>query len=397
MTVVILGAGLAGWRTAMELRRLGATESIIVIGRENEIPYDRPPLSKRLLSGEIDPSEIRLAGAADAADLGITLMLGRAVNSVTPASVILDQDQEIGWDTLVLATGAAPIVPAFVPQHRKVHTLRTLSDALALREACSVARSLVVVGGGFIGAEVAATARALGLDVTVVEARPHLAFDAVGPHVGSRLDELHRGHGVRVLVGDPVSRMAADDAGVRVETEAGQAISADQAVIGLGVRPNVGVMASLGIDLSGGVACDDRGRVDGVPGAYAVGDVASWTQSGGARKRREHWSSASDQAVIVAHDLLGLEPPKHALGPPYAWSDQYGIKVQMLGRAELADRHGWIEQADGTGVYGYHRGDLLVAVTSVGPPRLLAKYRATVTTAVAELSALTHQGALDGH
>lgn len=379
--VLIVGAGLAGWRTATELRRLGHDDAITVLGAEQELPYDRPPLSKRVLAGVDDPSLTRLAGAATAAADGIDLRLGARVATVGASHVELADGERIDWDELVIATGAEPRRPAWVPVHPRVHLLRTLPDSLRLAAAMRAARSLVVIGGGFIGAEVAATARGLGLDVVLVELAPTIAHAAVGPEIGGLLDDLHRSHAVDLRTGEAVAHMKATADGVMVTTASGAEIVAELAVVGLGVTPAVDILATRpGADLAHGIACDPDGRVEGWPGVWAVGDVARWRNADGSEgSRREHWSSASDQAAAVAHGLLGLTVPAHLRTPPYVWSDQYDVKLQAFGRPELADDAAWLVRQDGHGVWGHTRKGDLVAVVGVGPPRMLGSYRRAVT------------------
>lgn len=383
--VLIVGAGLAGWRTATELRRLGHEGAITVLGAEQELPYDRPPLSKRVLAGEDDPSLTRLAGADTAAADGISLRLGARVTVVGDSHVELADGKRYDWDQLVIATGAEPRRPAWVPVHPRVHLLRTLPDALRLAEAMRTARSLVVIGGGFIGAEVAATARGLGLEVVLVELAPTIAHAAVGPQVGGLLDDLHRSRGVDLRTGEAVAHMTAATDGVVVTTASGTQIVADLAVVGLGVSPAVDIVAIRpGADLTNGIACDPDGRVEGWPGVWAVGDVARWRNADGSQgRRREHWSSASDQAAAVAHGLLGLAVPAHLRSLPYVWSDQYDVKLQAFGRPELADDADWLVREGGHGVWGHTRKGDLVAVVGVGPPRMLGGYRRAVAAALA--------------
>jgi NADPH-dependent 2,4-dienoyl-CoA reductase/sulfur reductase-like enzyme len=384
--VVVVGGGLAGWRTAAELRRLGHEGPITVLAEESEPPYDRPPLSKRVLTGVDDPSVAHLTSPALAADLDIDLRLGARVTRLSDDRARTVDGDEVGWDALVLAMGAKPVRPSWVPDHPRVHYLRTMGDSLRLREALGANRSLVVVGGGFIGCEVAAAARELGLVVTVLESQPELALGALGAPVAGLLSQLHRSRGEQVVLGDPVAGMEVTDAGgVTVLLSSGAVVTADIAVVGLGVRPEAGLLGDCTPDPAAGVLCDERGRVVGRSSVWAVGDVARWRSADGAEVRREHWSSAVDQATVVAHDVLGLPMPAHLLGPPYVWSDQHGLKVQVLGRPDLADSEAWLVQEGGGGAYGYMRGARLVGVVTLGSPRLLAKHRARVTEELAAL------------
>ncbi|CAN5504125.1 FAD/NAD(P)-binding oxidoreductase [soil metagenome] len=386
--VVVVGGGLGGWRTATELRRLGHAGRLTVIGAEAHRPYDRPPLSKRVLAGVAEPHSAYLDDADSPASLDSDLRTGVRATSVAPG-IVETSTGRLPWDTLVVATGGEPRRPAFVPRHPRVHVLRTLDDAVALRADLLASASLVVVGGGFIGMEVAAAARSLGLRVTLVEAQPTLAQAAVGVELGQVLADVHRDHGVDVRAGAPVTTMSTSDDRVEVVLGDGTTLVADLAVVGLGIVPATGVLGGLGLDLSDGVLCDREGRVAGLDGAWAVGDVARWADGLGGTLRREHWTTTADQASIVAHAVLGLDAPDHLRAPPYVWSDQHGLKVQQLGRPDLADAEGWLERNGSSGCYGYHRGEDLVAVATIGIPRLLAPYRRPVAEGLAALRGRT--------
>lgn len=384
--VVVVGAGLGGWRTATQLRELGHTGSLVVVGDESHRPYDRPPLSKQVLSGAMTPEAVQLddAGTADALD--IDLRLGERVTCVRPGEVQTSRGT-IPWDALVLATGGVPRRPRFVPRHERVHVLRTLDDSVSLRAALLDAGTLVVVGGGFIGMEVAAAARGLGVDVAILEAQPALAETAIGAPVGGLLGELHRTNGVTVSTGVAVAAMTAHDTGVVVDLADGTSVAADVAVVGLGAAPDLRLVDGLGVDTADGLLCDAVGRVVGLPGAWAVGDVARWAMPDGSSVRHEHWSTTADRAGIVAHAVLGLAVPDFLRPPPYVWSDQYGVKLQLLGRPELADSEGWLETDGPSGAYGYRRGEHLVAVVTLGTPRLLAVHRRSVVDGLAAQAA----------
>ncbi|WP_194839812.1 MULTISPECIES: NAD(P)/FAD-dependent oxidoreductase [Aeromicrobium] len=377
----VVGSGLGGFRVAADLRRLGHTGPLVVFGAETHPPYDRPPLSKQILLGDWTVDEARLADDAELEALSLDLRPGAVVRAVTPGRVHLASGSTEDFDVVVVATGAEARMPDFVPDHPLIHRLRTLDDAMRLRSALPAAESLVVVGGGFIGGEVAAAARVLGVDVTIVEAMPTLFHRALGAEAGEYCSELHRRHGVRVLSGSPVRGLSGADGGVTVTLEDGTHVTADLALVGLGASLNTGVLDGLGLDVVGGVLCDGSGAVEGLDGVYALGDVARWRDElTGLPTRREHWSTAGDQAAIVAHTILGLPVPDYLRQAPYFWSDQHGIKIQVIGRTEMARTGGWLEQdADsGSAVYGYHDGESLVAVATFGSPRLIGKYRPLV-------------------
>jgi NADPH-dependent 2,4-dienoyl-CoA reductase/sulfur reductase-like enzyme len=281
----------------------------------------------------------------------------------------------------VIATGLVARELPDQPTH--VHTLRTLDDALALRATLETAASLLVVGAGFIGAEVASSARTRGTAVTVVEALDVPAVHALGPQVGPLAGRLITESGAELHTGAKITRFADAPDGVAVELADGRQIAADAAVVGIGGVPRLDWLAGTGLDTSRGLACGPTGQVHGLEGVWAVGDVAAWDDPvTGSRHRHEHWTSAGDQATVVARDVLAAPPPPPMV--PYCWSDQFGLKIQILGRPELADE---VVPLHGTGldsgpvrgtVAAYVAGDRVVAVVGFGAARLVARYRPLV-------------------
>ena len=387
-SLLVVGAGLAGWRTAKEARKLGFEGPITVIGDEDALPYDRPPLSKQVLAGEWEPEKANLTDADEVASLDIVLRLGVRVTSVDGrkvggGAVETADGERLEADAVVIATGARAAVPGLVADQPAVRTLRKLGDSISLASDLDRADSVLILGGGFIGAEVAAAAYAHGTTATVVEALPGI-LTPLGAEVGGVVQRRHLDLGTTVLTESPVATVDAHDDGATVELADGRTLSADLVVAGFGARINIDALGELAT--MEGVPCDDHGRVDGHPGLYAVGDVSAWFDPrSGRHVRREHWSSASDQAAIVAHAIVGQEAPRFLESPPYFWTDQPGLKVQLIGWPELADRHGWmdIEDAEPQTVYGWHRGDELVAAAVLGKPRVFVKLRK-------ELVALAH-------
>ena len=374
-SLLVVGAGLGGWRTAKETRKAGFEGSITVLGDEDALPYDRPPLSKQVLTGEHEPEFAHLTDDDEIASLDTDLRRGVRVTSVAAGAVETEDGERFEADQVVIATGARAAVPGLVAGQPAVRTLRRIDDSLSLLADLDRAGSVLVLGGGFIGAEVAAAARAHGTEATIVEALPGI-LTPFGPEVGGVVERLHHDHGVRVLTGTPVTSVEAHDDGATVQLADGRELSADLVVAGFGARLNT---EALG-DLAGpdGVPCDDHGRVVGHPGLFAVGDVSAWHDARSGRHiRREHWSSASDQSAIVAHAILGLEATRFLESPPYFWTDQPGVKVQLIGWPELADRQGWleIEDVEPKVAYGWHRGDELVAAAVLGAPRVFVKLR----------------------
>ncbi|MGH3374232.1 MAG: NAD(P)/FAD-dependent oxidoreductase [Actinoallomurus sp.] len=321
--VVVAGASLAGVRAAQFLRAEGFDGRITVVGAEHHPPYDRPPLSKQVLTGTWEPSRATL----DLSRLDADLELGTAVAGLDPASrqVTLSDGRVLPFDGAILATGARPRWPA-APPLPGVHVLRTLDDCLAIREAFRSGPRVVIVGAGFIGAEVAASARTCGLDVTIVDPLPLPLVRVLGTELGQACARLQEDNGVTVRCGVAVTGFRG---GTRVEEVVlgdGSTLAADLVVVGIGVTPNTEWLASSGLPVEDGVVCDEFCAVDRDRRIYAAGDVARI-----AGRRVEHWTSAAEQARTAARNLLaGTGATPHA-SVPYFWSDQYDVKIQMVG------------------------------------------------------------------
>jgi len=327
--VLIVGAGLAGVRTAERLREGGFAGAITLVGEETEPPYDRPPLSKQVLRGEREI--VRLRDPDTYAELGVDLRLGvRAVSlDVDGRAVGLDDGTGIGFGALVIATGARPRTLAGVDVDG-VHVLRSAEDCRRLRSAAAQARRAVVVGGGFIGCEVAASLRLLDLEVTVVEMASAPLVGVLGDRLAAEVVRLHEAHGVTMRCGVGVDGIEGDGLVTGVRLLDGSVLSADLVVVGLGVTPVVEWLAGSGLTIDNGVSCDAQGRASAA-GVYAVGDVASWHDPrAGTARRFEHWTSAVDQAGVGAETIL-TGRPEAPLPVPYFWSDQYKVKIQSLG------------------------------------------------------------------
>ncbi|MEU6884895.1 FAD-dependent oxidoreductase [Streptomyces viridosporus] len=376
--VVVVGAGLGGIRTAEQLRTAGFRGKISLVGAEQHLPYDRPPLSKQVLTGEWDPERIVLCDKARLDELGISARFGEPAVALHDGAVELADGTRLQGDAIVAATGVA--ARRLPDQPDTARTLRTLDDTLALQNALATARSLLIVGAGFVGAEVAGAARARGVDVTVLEAMPVPFIRALGPEIGAVCARLLTEGGVDLRTGALLERFTGGSA---VELADGTRLDADVMLVGIGGVPELGWLASTGIDTSDGVPCDARGRVEGVAGMWAVGDIAAWTDPvRGGRHRSEHWTNATDQAAAVARDIVGADAPP--LSTPYFWSDQFGLKIQLVGRPDLADTvlplHG--AGLDGGPVKGtvaaYFAGARLVGVVGFGAARLIARYRGLV-------------------
>jgi 3-phenylpropionate/trans-cinnamate dioxygenase ferredoxin reductase subunit len=375
-SVLIVGAGLAGWRTAKELRKLGFVGPLTLIGDEDSLPYDRPPLSKQVLTGERPIEAVFLTTEEEVAELDIDLRRGVRVTSVAPGVIETESGERLEADAIVIATGSRANLPSFVSDMPDVRPLRNFRDAERIEADFGRVSSVLILGGGFIGAEVAGSARKRGLDVTIVEAMPSL-LGPLGPEVGEVIRRIHEDAGVTVITEAPVDIVdATPEDGARVVLADGRKISADIVVVGFGARLNTEALGDLATP--DGVLCDEHGRVIGHPGLYAAGDIAAWWEPKSQRHvRREHWAAAGDEASIVAHTIMDADASRLLAIPPYFWTDQPGVKVQLVGWPELADRQGWIEEEgiDPEVAYGWWRGDTLVAVAMLGSPRLLIRFR----------------------
>ena len=377
--IVVVGASLAGLRAAEALRRAGFTGSLTLVGAEDHLPYDRPPLSKQVLAGDWDVDRLWLRPPDDYEPLGLDLRLGRRATDldVEGREVLLHGGEVLPYDGVIIATGAAPRRLPGCPQLDGVVELRTLDDALALRTAFEQEPKVVVVGAGFIGAEVAATARQRGLDVTVLEALPVPLSRGLGDRMGTACAALHLDHGVDVRCGVGVSGFEGERRVTGVRLTNGAVVPADVVVVGVGVTPETAWLESSGLELNDGVVCDELCRA--APGVYVAGDVARWTNPlVGQSMRVEHWTNAAEQGQAAAENLLAGEGAGSPFAPvPYFWSDQYEVKIQFVGLARPGDD---VEVVDGSleahrfvAIYG--RAGRFVACLAFSRPRLVMAYR----------------------
>ncbi len=393
--IVIVGASLAGLNAAETLRAEGFDGRITLIGEEPQSrfePYDRPPLSKQILTGEWDVERLPLRPAAEIDALDVDFLGGRtAVGLDTTARVVrLDDGSSVEFDGLIIATGARALTLPFGQHHDGVRTLRTQADALRIRADLEQGGRVVVVGAGFIGCEVASSARARGLEVTMVEALSAPLIGPLGDTLGAWATELHREAGVEMRFGAKVSDLIGRERVEAVELESGERIEAETVVVGIGVRPNVEWLSDSGLTIGDGVICDQYCRA--APGIFAAGDVARWPNglfgpfaySAPQRTMRiEHWTNAVEQGMAAARNLL-LEhrgEPLEAFSPtPYFWSDQHGRSIMSAGITSPRDQvevvHGALESHRFAAIYGL-RG-YLTGVVAVGWPRMLRRYQAMI-------------------
>lgn len=374
----MVGASLAGLSAARSLRKQGYDGRLVVIGDEPHRPYDRPPLSKEFLAGTL--AEADLALETDDEDLAAQWLLGTRATGLDrhERAVRLADGREIRADGVVLATGAAARTLPGTEGLAGVHTLRTLDDARALRDELGAGGRLVVIGGGFIGAEVASTARALGLDVTVVEAAPTPLAGPLGAMMGGIVSGLHLDHGVRLLCGVGVKGLSGQRRVDAVLLADGRRVPADIVVVGVGARPCVEWLTGSGVELDDGVTCGADGRT-ALSGVVAVGDCANWYDPrAGAHHRVEHWTGARERPdAAVAALLAGGAVEPGVPRPPYFWSDQYGVKIQFAGHAAGADSVTVEEGApdDRNVLAVYRRAGRPVAVLGMNQPRPFTRWR----------------------
>jgi len=379
-TIVVVGASLAGLSAVEALRTLGYDGRIVAVGAEDALPYDRPPLSKQVLAGTADPELTALRSPAAIERLEVDWRLGRPAAGVDLETRVLRlrDGEPIPFDGLVIATGATPRRLPGQPALRGIHVLRTLDDCLALRAALATGGRVAVVGAGFIGAEVAATACKRGLDVDVVEALPMPLATSLGPEAGAWCAHLHLDHGVRLHCGVTVTSFEGGDAVEAIRLSDGRVLPADVVVVGAGVVPATGWLDASGLALDNGVVCDEYCRT-GVPDVVAAGDVARWYNPlFDERMRVEHWTNAVEQGEAAARNLVLPEDDRLPYSPvPYFWSDQYDVKIQFCGRArpddELRVVHG--SPADRDFVATFVRHGRLVGAMAFNAGREFAPYQ----------------------
>jgi NADPH-dependent 2,4-dienoyl-CoA reductase/sulfur reductase-like enzyme len=366
-SVAVVGASLAGLRAVEALRARGFEGRIDWIGAESHEPYDRPPLSKQVLRGEWGPERIALARSG-LAGFAAQQHFGRRAQRLDVAArrIELDSGTPIAFDGLVIATGASPRKLPGQPTLAGVFVLRTLDDALAIRDALDAGPRVVVVGGGFIGAEVAASCRQRGAAVTMVEALGNPLEQALGPELGALYAAIHRDHGVDVRTGVAVAAIEGESRVERVRLADGSVLHADLVVIGIGVRPETAWLEGSGIEVRDGVVCD-ASCATGVPGIVAAGDVARWMNPRyGESMRVEHWSNAVEQAQAAVARLLDGPAAARPFDPVlYVWSDQYDTKLAVAGRPRAGDEvrvvEGSLEERNFVAIHG-RAGRLVGAV-----------------------------------
>ncbi|MGW1025677.1 NAD(P)/FAD-dependent oxidoreductase [Streptomyces sp. NPDC002577] len=383
MDVLIIGASVAGVAAADTLRAQGLDGKITLVDADPHLPYDKPPLSKQALKDGWKPDKILLRPERHYQDQGIDLLLGRRAVALdgNRRTVRLDDGTELTADAIVLAPGVVARTlpePSMLPG---VFSIRSLDDALAVQEALRAKPRLVIVGGGFIGAEAAAVAAAAGADVTLVEALD-LPFSRIfGPDVAAALARRHKAHGVSLVCGSGVDRLEGDGRVERVVLADGRVLDADAVLLGLGAVPATDWLEGSGVVLDNGIECDEFGRTS-LPGIYAAGDAASWwNPRTGTHERIEHWTTAKEHGAAVAHNIVNSQAPGRTAGPvPYFWSDQYGSRLQFLGVSKGYDAthvvHGSLQDEEFVVLYG--RDGVVIGALGLAATRHLMRYRTLI-------------------
>ncbi|KKD03027.1 NAD(P)/FAD-dependent oxidoreductase [Streptomyces sp. WM6386] len=377
--IVVVGASAAGLAAVETLRREGYDGPLTLVGDEPLAPYDRPPLSKQLLSGEWRPERLDLRTPSDLSALGLDLRLGVPATGLelTGRTVRLADGSTVPYDGLILATG---VRPRRLPGEG-AHVLRTLDDALTLRDRLGPGRRLVVVGAGFLGAEAAAVAWRLGAEVTLLEPAPVPLAHAVGTEVGRVLSQAHLDRGVDLRCGVTVTEVTED--GVRLA--GGEVVEADEVLVAIGSLPNTEWLDGSGLAVGDGVVCDEY--CEAARNVYAAGDVARWYNPlFGTSMRIEHRTNAAEQGMAAARNLLNPEARKPFAPVPYFWSDQYDMKVQAYGFLRGHDEVAVVEGdlAERRFVAAYRTGDRVSGALAVGmPPKAIRQWRQPIVTGAA--------------
>lgn len=409
--VVVVGASLAGLRACETLRANGFTGAITLVGAETELPYDRPPLSKKLLAGDWEADRIRLRKEADLTSLDLDMRLGSAAAFLDTANrtISLADGSTVGYDGLVIATGSSPRRLPGQPHLDGVGELRTLADSLALRTRLQADRDdesplqLTVIGAGFIGLEVAATAKHLGADVTVLEGAPSPLIRGLGAAMGDAVASVHARHGVTVRCGVQVAEIEGDGRRVTgVRLAHGEVVDSDVVVVGIGVAPATMWLESSGLELADGIICDAT-LWTGVDGVYAAGDCARWHNRlfdphDDAVMRVEHWTNAAEQGAAAASNLLRVangEEPDPYEAVPFFWSDQFDSRIQFVGRAHGGDEVQVIA-GDTSGAFAAMYGweGRLRGVLGVSMPKLVMPFRRLIASRASWDDALAHVASL---
>jgi 3-phenylpropionate/trans-cinnamate dioxygenase ferredoxin reductase subunit len=378
-SVVVVGASLAGLRACEGLRHGGFDGPLALVGAETHLPYDRPPLSKEFLAGRLARDRLALTSPEKLAALELELVLGERARAVDPSArtVVLESGRRLSFDGLVVATGATPRTLRGASSLAGVITLRGLADAERLQALLGPGVRLVVVGGGFLGMEVAATARGLGAEVTVVEPQAAPLLRVLGPLIGRTIGEVHADHGVDVRTGVGVADLVGADRVEAVRLDDGSLVGADVVLVAVGVVPETAWLEGSGLELADGVVCAPT--LLAAPGVAAAGDIARWPHAlAGGTVRLEHRTNAAEQGVHSAASLLAGAGAAAFAPVPYFWSDQFDVKIQSIGIPWGTDDVRVVTGSPGARCFVacFGRAGLLSAVVGFNSPRQLMGFRA---------------------
>jgi len=380
-TTLIVGTSVGGVRTAQALRSKGYKGRIILVGEESSKPYDKPPLSKGLLTGEARDSSLWLMREGEIESSGFEVLLGERAEELKPFEhlVRLASGKTLHYDVLVVATGARARPSPWQPEGGGIHLLRTMEDSLALRKDLEKANRVVIVGAGFIGAEVASSARKLGVEVTLIDPLPLPMARIVGEEPAKTFAALHARNGVDVRFGIGVESIEGGPGRFIVHLDDGGVVTAEAVVVGIGTKLNDSWLRSSGLALENGVICDEYCRALGVKDVYAVGDIARWFHHRHDRRVRvEHWTNAVEQGACVAHNICFPEEPRPYEPVEYVWTDQYDWKIQIAGRPEDGESMIAIGEPGVATRFAFlyeGREDQLVGAVAVNWPRALSECR----------------------
>jgi len=368
MRIVIVGAGQAGAALAAKLRALGHQGPLTLIGEEPAPPYQRPPLSKAYLLGEMEEERLWLRSPEFWAENDVTLKLGARVTAIDRAAkTVTAGDEAIPYDVLALTTGSTPrrLPAAIGGDLQGVFTVRTLADVDGMRAEFAPGRRAIIVGGGYIGLEAAAVAAKLGVAATVLEMAPRILQRVAAPETSDYVRRLHRSHGVTILEDTGLDRLTGETRVTGAQLKDGRVLPADFVIVGVGIAPGTALAESAGLALDNGIATDELGRTSD-PAIWAAGDCASFPHQGG-RIRLESVGNAIDQAEAVAANILGAGQPYQA--KPWFWSDQFDLKLQIAGLNAGYD-HVVARGGEGDAAsFWYYAGDRLLAVDAMNDPR----------------------------
>ena len=373
--MIIIGAGECGGRAALGLRESGYGGPVTLIGEEAHLPYERPPLSKEAMTAAETPPAKTIATAEHLAQQGIAFVSCGPVASVERVgrTVHLADNRVFTYDKLLLTTGAVPRRLPLAGAGPRVAYLRTFDDALAIRKHLGAGRKVAIIGGGFIGLELAASARKLGCEVVVVEAQPRILMRGVPADIAAVIHALHADQGVEIACGDGIAAIEEDANAIRIQLSSGRLVEADLAVIGIGAVPVTALAEGAGLTIENGIAVDERLRTSD-PNIFAAGDCCSFPLAiyGGRRVRLEAWRNAQEQGALAARNMLGAEESHVAV--PWFWSDQYDFSLHIAG---LSDEGRTVVRRDlGNAAFIlFHLAEdgRLVAASGVGPGNAVSR------------------------